>query len=43
MIHWIDSAEAILDIDVFLLRVMKSVTYATPLMAHINFHKSMLQ
>ena len=39
MIHCTDSAEAILDSDVYLLRLMKNVTYTIPLMAQINFQK----
>ena len=44
MIHCTDYAESILGSDVyFVLRLMKIVTYATPLIAQINFQKCMLQ
>ena len=44
MIHCTDYAESILDSDLcFVLRLMKNVTYATPLIAQINFQKCMLQ
>ena len=43
MIHCSDSAEAILDLDVYLAAFNENVTYATPLMAQINFQKCMLQ
>ena len=43
MIHCTDAAAVILDSYVYLLRLMKNVTYYTPLMTQIHFQKCMQQ